>query len=53
MEFKLGDKVKHKLTGEAMLVVQAGKGPYRIYCRRFDGTKYEIVRFEPEELKPA
>lgn len=53
MEFKLGDEVKHKLTGEAMLVVQTVKGQYRIHCRRFDGTKYEIVNFQPEELEPA
>jgi len=48
-EFKVGEIVKHKLTGEELIVVKIQKSG-RYVCRNH---KYETKNFVLEELEPV
>jgi len=49
MDLKVGDIVKHKLTGEKLLVVKVNPGSgFVIECRKLD---YDIVRLSADELE--
>lgn len=52
MNFQKGDKVRHKLTKDDMIVTRIDTNG-RVGCRRYivDKDEYSLVLFESEELE--
>ena len=53
MKIKVGDRVKHKLGGDEMIVVRIIKSSYPVQCRHYNANKdeFEVVGFTEEELE--
>jgi len=53
MKCKVGDKVKHKLGGEEMIVVAVSSKEEWVYCRRYivNEDKFAKESFKEQELE--